>query len=124
MTGVMHCHASVGAKGHSTKDDLQLLESLNGHFNYLLQLARAVAMLVDGAIGYNNREVANDEVYLPILMGYCNCYRCYMALLGYKVTCTPNGLVVIEGEGGKFINNDEFVSFGSYFSKWKKTTPS
>jgi hypothetical protein len=37
-TGVMPCHASVGAKGHLTKDDSQLLESLNIHFNYLLQL--------------------------------------------------------------------------------------
>jgi hypothetical protein len=61
--------------------------------------------------------VADDEVYHPIAMGYCNCYRRYMALLGYKVTCTPNGSIMIEGEGGKAVNNDEFVSFASYFSK-------
>ncbi len=64
--------------------------------------------------------MADDEVYLPISMGYHNCYRRYMALLGYKVTCTPNGSIVIEGEGGKTINNDEFVLFASCFSKWKK----
>ena len=72
-----------------TKDDAQLQELLNGHFNYLLQLGEvratwAVATLVDGAAGHNNHEVADDEVYLPISMGYCNCYRCYMALVGYK----------------------------------------
>ena len=83
------CHASVGAKGHLTKDDAQLQELLNDHFNYLLQLGEVratwtVATLVDGAAGHNNHEVADDEVYLPILMGYHNCYGCYMALLGYK----------------------------------------
>ena len=127
-TGVIPQHASVGAKGHASKDDSQLQEVLNGHFDYLLQLGevqatRAVATLVNGAAGHNNREVADDEVYLPISMGYRNCYRRYMALLGYKVTCTPNGSIVIEGEGGKEVKNDEFVSFASYFSKWKKDYP-
>ncbi len=103
---------------------MQLLELLNGHFNYLLQLgevqaAQAVATLVDGAVGHNNHEVVDDAVYLPISMGYFHCYICSMALLGYKVTCTPNGSIVIEGEGGKEVKNDDFVSFTSYFSKWK-----
>ncbi len=80
-------------------------------------------MLVNGAVGHNKREVVDDEVYLPILMGYHNCYRHYMALLGYKVTYSLNGLIVIEGEGGKDINCDEFVLFASYFSKWKKDYP-
>ena len=79
-TGIIPCHASVGAKGHSTKNNALLLESLNGHFNYLLQLGemrvtRAVVTLVNGAVGHNNHEVADDEVYLPILMGYHNCCR-------------------------------------------------
>ena len=42
-TGVMPRQASVGAKGHLTKDNLQLLELLNGHFNYLLQLGEVRA---------------------------------------------------------------------------------
>ncbi len=46
-----------------------------------------------------------------------------MDLLGYKVTCTPNGLIMIEGEGGKAVNIDEFISFVSYFSKSKKDSP-
>jgi hypothetical protein len=128
-TGVMPRHASNEAKGHSTKNNLQLLDSLNGHFNYLLQLGevratRAVATLVDGAGGHDNGEVEDDEVYLLISMGYPNCYRRYMALLGYKVTYTPNGSIMIEGEGGNAVNNDEFVSFASYFPSGKKTTPS
>ncbi len=79
---------------------------------------------MDGAVGHDNREVADDEVYLPMSVRYRNCSRHYMALLGYKVTCTLNGLIMIEGEGGTAINNDEFVSFALYFPSGKKTTPS
>ena len=78
---------------------------------------------MDGAVGHDDCEVADDEIYLSILMGYRNCYRHYMALLGYKVTCTPNGSIMIEGKGGKAVSNDEFISFASYFSKWKKDYP-
>ena len=62
-------------------------------------------------------------VYLSISMGYRNCYRRYMALLGYKVTCKPNGAIVVEGEGGKEIDLNEFVSFACYYAKWKKDFP-
>ena len=41
--GVMPRHASFGGKGHSTKNDSQVLDSLNGHFNYLLQLGEVRA---------------------------------------------------------------------------------
>ena len=54
-TGVMPRHSSVGAKGHSTKDDALQIELLNDHFHYLLELGevratQAVATLVNGAV--------------------------------------------------------------------------
>ena len=33
-----------------------------------------------------------------------------MSLLGYKDSCKPNGAIVVEGEGGKEIDSNEFVS--------------
>ncbi len=62
-------------------------------------------------------------VYLPISMGYRNFYWRYMALLGYKVTCKPNGSIVVEGERGKEIDSNKFVLFACFYSKWKKDSP-
>ena len=108
-TGVMPRHGLAGTKSNSTKVTAAVLEDLQRHFNYLLQLGevratRVMATLVDGVAGRTNREEAEEMVYLPISMGYRNCYRRYMSLLGYKVTCKPNGSIVVEGEGGKPID--------------------
>lgn len=62
-------------------------------------------------------------VYLPITMGYRNCYRRYMASLGYEVTCKPNGAIMIDGMNGKVVDPEEFVSLSTYCSIWKREYP-
>ena len=46
-----------------------------------------------------------------------------MAGLGYKVSSRPNGGVIVEGINGKPIDRTEFVSFVTYFRKWKSEYP-
>ena len=89
-SSVMPRHGLAGAKSDLTKVTALLLEYLNWHFDYLLQLGevratRMIATLVDGVAGRTNREKVEEMVYLPISMGYQNCYRQYIALLGCKV---------------------------------------
>ena len=54
---------------------------LKYHLDYLLELGevratRVVATLSDGGVqGHANREDTVDVVYLPISMGYQNCYK-------------------------------------------------
>jgi hypothetical protein len=84
---MMPWHGFAGSKSNLTKVMATVLEDLNRHFNYLLQLGEVRAMhvistLVDGVAGRTNQEEAEEMVYLPISMGYWNCYRCYMLLLG------------------------------------------
>ena len=74
-TGVMPRHGLAGTKSNSTKVTASVLEDLQRHFNYLLQLGevratRVMATLVDGVAGRTNREEAEEMVYLPISMGY------------------------------------------------------
>lgn len=62
-------------------------------------------------------------VYLPVSFGFRPCYKRYMAKMGYKVSCRPNGGIIVEGIDGKPINRDEFVSFATYCRKWKSDYP-
>ena len=56
-------------------------------------------------------------------MGYRNGYKRYMFNLGYDVSCAPNGAVVVKGIQGKAVNPKEFVSFVTYYRKWRKDYP-
>ena len=73
-------------------------------------------MLVDGAVGHTNWEDTIDMVYLPISMGYCECYLRYMAGMEYEA-------VIVEGEDGKPVISCKFVSLSMYCVKWKKIFP-
>ncbi len=44
-----------------------------------VQATRVVTTLVDGVAGPANHDDTTDMVYLPILMGYRNCYKLFMA---------------------------------------------
>ena len=79
--------------------------------------------LVDGVqAGQTNRKDTVDMVYLPISMGYQNCYRGYMALLGYKVRSLPNGETVVEGEDGEAVNSANYVLLYTTFTHGRGTT--
>ena len=56
-----------------------------------VRATRVVATLVDGVAGRDNRDDTTDMVYLPISMGYRNCYKRYMAGNGYKVHSNQKG---------------------------------
>ncbi len=101
-TGVMPLHKLGGRQtNNSIKDDDERGKTLKEHFEYLLSLGdvqatRVIATLVDGVQGHANCQDTVDMVYLPITMGYRNCYRRYMSRLGYNVSCKPNGAIVVE----------------------------
>ena len=81
-----------------------------------------MARLSDGGVqGHANREDMVDMVYLPISMGYRNCYKQYMYYLGYKIRCKPDGAKyivdgIIDGEP----SDHSYVSFLAYYNKWKR----
>ena len=79
--------------------------------------------MVDGEQGHANRDDTVDMVYLPTSFGFRPCYKRYMENLGYAVKSRSNGVVSVEGIGGKSINRKEFVSFTTYCRVWKKNYP-
>ena len=128
-SSVMPQHGLSGVKSNSTKVTAAVLEDLNLHFDYLPQLGevratRMIATLVDGVAGCTNREEVEEMVYLLISMGYWNCYQRYMALLGYKVICKPNGAIVVEGEGGKEIDFKSLFLLHVIMPSGRRTSPS
>ena len=105
---------------------------LKNHFEYLHQLAedRAVKVrktVVDGEEGRVNRMDTEGNIYLPIHMGYRNCYYRYMESLGYKVAVVLNGALTVEDATTMNKNDEEqqqdYVKFRVYWSKWKTLYP-
>ena len=101
---------------------------LKYHFEYLLNLGevratRVVATLVDGVQGHANREDTVDMVYLPISMGYRSCYKRYMQSLGFNVRCKHDGGVVIDGVDDGKPSDHGYVSYSTYYKKWKREYP-
>ncbi len=90
-----------------------------------VRATRVVATLVDGVAGRANHDGTTNMVYLPISMGYRNCYKRYMiAGNGYKVQSNQNGAIIIEvvAEGGECEGKD-YVSIATYFIFWKREYP-
>jgi hypothetical protein len=118
-------HAAAGKKSNVTiKYDDPRMVHLRHHFDYLHKLGevratRVIAKVVDGARGRANREDTDGNTYLPICMGYCNCYYRYMESLGYKVTVGPNGTLKAEGADG----TEDAVALSTYYTKWKTDYP-
>ena len=90
-TSVFPPHRSTGKKNYNAiENDRQKLEPLVHHLEYLKNLGevratRVVSTLVDGMIQVHNskdKKAAAEVTYLPISMGYRQCYRRYMASLG------------------------------------------
>ena len=88
---------------------------LRNHFDYLHKLGevratKAIATVVDGARGLANQQDTDGNIYLPISMGYRNCYYWYMESLGYKVTVGLNGKLKAEGADG----TEDAVALSTY----------
>jgi hypothetical protein len=89
VTGVMPMHKAKGKTNYnSLSNNDRKMGPLMRHFEYLMELGdevratRVVTTLVDGMQARVNRDDDDDARYLPMSMGYRNCYKRYTALLG------------------------------------------
>jgi hypothetical protein len=112
-----------------TKNDPRF-KSLKEHFDIMMNLGevratRVVATMVDGVAGRANRDDTTEMVFLPISMGYRNCYKRYMAGNGYKVRSNQKGAIIVEAgaEGGEREGKESIVSIATYFNFWKREYP-
>jgi hypothetical protein len=119
-------HKGKGKVAHNAiRHNDACLVPLKAHFDYMMNLGevrvtRVAATLVDGVAGHPNREDTEDMVYLPISMGYRNCYKRYMDVLGYRVRSNAKGAISVKEVGD---NGKEFVSLQTYFDFWKSEYP-
>jgi len=101
------------------------------HLEYLMELGdkvratRVITTLVEGMEARVNRDNDDDERYLPMSMGYRNCYKQYLASLGYtNVRNTASGVFILgEREDGEAVDSGDFVFFPTYDHKWKTSFP-
>jgi len=102
---------------------------LKHHLDYLLELGevratRVVATLSDGGVqGHANRKDTVDMVYLPISMGFRNCYKRYMHSLGYKIRCKPDGALIVDGIVDGKPSDHGYISYLAYYNMWKREYP-
>jgi hypothetical protein len=106
---------------------------LKKHFEYLHKVAedqavKVIKTVVAGEGGRENRMDTEGNVYLPIHMGYRNCYYRYMESLGYTVTVCPNGTLTVVEEDSTTNTNDEeqcraYVNLRTYWRQWKRLYP-
>jgi hypothetical protein len=125
-SAVLPTHKSTGkANYNAIQKNERKYRPLKDHFEYIQNLGevratRVVATLVDGMGGHVNRDNNIDVTYLPISMGYRQCYRRYMKALGYDVRTTGTGGLVVTAEEGKEADSGEYVSFPTYYNMWKR----
>jgi len=89
------------------------------HLEYLMELGdkvgatQVVTILVEGKQARVNRDNDDDERYLPMSMGYRNCYKRYLASLGYtNMWSTASGAFILgEREDGEAVDSGDFVTF-------------
>jgi hypothetical protein len=113
------------------KTDDPRLAPLKYHLDYLLELGKVRATRVvatwsdDGGVqGHANRDDTVDMVYLPISMGYRNCYKRYMHSLGYKIRCKPDGAkYIVDGIIDGKPSDHGYGSFSAYYKRWKREYP-
>ena len=56
-------------------------------------------------------------------MEYRQCYRRYLASLGYRAETMETGAFKISRDDGGGIDNGEFVSYTRFYLKWKQDYP-
>ncbi len=132
VTGVMPIHKAKGKMNYnSLLNNEHKMRPLMRHFEYLMELGdkvratRVVTTLVKGMQARVNRNDDDNARYLPMSMGYRNCYKRYMASLGYtNVQSTASGVFILgEREDGEALNSSDFVTFPTYYYKWKTCFP-
>ena len=102
------------------------LVPLKAHFEHMMNHGEEIATRVAATsldhvvVGRFNRDDKEDMVYLPISMGYRNCYKRYMDGLGYQVRSNAKGAINVEEVGDK---GKEFDLLQTYFDFWKREYP-
>jgi hypothetical protein len=88
--GVMPMHKAKGKTNYNSLSNNDCkMGPLMRHFEYLMELGdkvratRVVTTLVEGMQVRVNRDNDDNARYLPMSMGYRNCYKRYLASLGY-----------------------------------------
>ncbi len=78
-----------------------------------VRATRVVTTLVKGMQARVNHDGDDNARYLPMSMGYRNCYKRYMASLGYtNVQSTALGVFILgEREDREALNSGDFVTF-------------
>ena len=124
-------HKKIGTENfNSILLDEKRLVPLMRHLEHLTKLGevratRCVAILVDETLGHANRDDNDEAIHLPRYMGYRNCYRRYMASLGYSVQSNAVGVNIVarlKGENeNEPVDSKEFVSYPTYYYKWKRS---
>ena len=86
---------------------------------------RVITTLVEGMEACINGDNDDDERYLLMSMGYRNCYKRYLASLGYtNVRSKASGAFILgEREDGEAVDSGDFVTFPTYYYKWKTSFP-
>ena len=133
VSGVLPVHKGTGKTNYNSINlNERKLLPLMRHLEHLTQLGevratRSVATLVDGTLGHANRDEDDEAIFLPMSMGYRNCYKRYMASLGYSVRSTAVGVLIVERLTGERedepVDTNDFVSFPTYYYKWKNSFP-
>ena len=128
----MPMHKAKGKTNYkSLLNNERKMGPLMRHLEYLVELgdeARAMQVITTLVEGKRARVNCNDDDnarYLPMSMGYCNCYKRYMALLGYTKMCsTASGAFILgEQEDGEVLDFGNFATFPTYYYKWKTSFP-
>ncbi len=81
--------------------------------------------MVEGMQARVNRDDDDNARYLPMSMGYRNCYKRYMASSGYtNVRTTALGAFILgEREDGEAVDSGNFVTFPTYYYNRKTSFP-
>ncbi len=79
------------------RDNLAYLHKL-GKVRVRATTTRVITKLGDGARDRANSEDMDGNTYLPMSIGYLNCYYSCMESLGFKFSVSPNGSLTAEQE--------------------------
>jgi len=134
VTGVMPMHKAKGKVNYNSlcNNDRKMGPlMMMRHLEYLMELGdrvratRVITTLVKGMEARVNCNNDDDKRYLPMSMDYSNSYKRYLASSGYtNVRSTASGAFILgEREDGEAVDSGDFVSFPTYYYKWKTSFP-
>ena len=79
--------------------------------------------IVDGEVVVGNRANDDDDIYLPMSMGYRPCYSRYMDGLGYKVITRDSGAYEVVAKDPDNESVIPYVSLVAFYKRWKMEYP-